>query len=77
MKQPILYHHVTKRDFLYLLPRTLGIIIILVCLAYGSWKFERWSYYKFSYSSQVSEQVQPLVDRIVVLEKRMDALEKK
>lgn len=65
-----------KRD-LSLLPITLGIIIILVCLAYGSWKFERWWHYKFSYSSQVTEQIQPLVDRVIALEKRVEQLEGK
>lgn len=52
-------------------------IIVSILLVIGGWKLERWINYKMSYSSQVSEQVQPLVDRIVVLEKRVDALENK
>lgn len=55
----------------------LAVILFFTVVVYGSWKLERWWHYKFSYSYQVTEQVQPLVDRIVLLEKRVDVLEKK
>ena len=65
------------KEKLYSILITLGIIIALICIMYGSWKFERRINYKISYSSQVTEQIQPLVDRVTVLEKRVEQLEKK
>jgi biopolymer transport protein ExbB/TolQ len=52
-------------------------IIAAIFLVVGGWKLERWINYKISYSSQVTEQVQPLVDRVSALEKRVEQLEKK
>lgn len=72
MKRLILYRDVMKNVLAFL-----AVILFFTVLVYGIWRLERWWHYKFSYSSQVSEQVQPMVDRIVVLEKRVDALEKK
>lgn len=53
------------------------VIMVVICFVLAAWKLERWINYKTSYSYQVSEQVQPLVDRVMDLEKRVDALEKK
>lgn len=74
MKQPILYSRVMKNKLVY---EPIVLFVVVLCVAFGGWKFERWLNYKISYSSQVTEQVQPIVDRIVVLEKRVNALEKK
>lgn len=53
----------------------LGVVIVLACFSYGAWRFERWWHYKFSYSTQVAEQMQPLVNRVTDLEKRIATLE--
>lgn len=44
-------------------------------LGYGCWKLERWWHYKFSYQSQVQDDLKPLVERITVLEHRVSVLE--
>jgi predicted PurR-regulated permease PerM len=59
-----------------LAPFIVGICII-TGIAYCSWRIERWFHYKYSYSNQVQEQIQPLVNRIDALEKRIEQLEKK
>lgn len=44
-------------------------------LGYGGWKLERWWHYKFSYQSQVQDDLKPLVQRINALEQRVSVLE--
>lgn len=73
MKRLILYHGVMKND----IAGPIIIVITAILLVIGGWKLERWINYKMSYSSQVTSQVQPLVDRVTVLEKRVEQLEKK
>lgn len=55
----------------------LGFVLLVTALTYGSWRFQRWFHYKMAYSSQVTEQVQPIVDRVTALEKRVFELENK
>jgi hypothetical protein len=52
-------------------------IVLVACIAYGSWTIQKKVNYKFMYSSQVEKQIQPLVVRINELEKRVKALESK
>lgn len=51
--------------------------LLIAGIGYGGWKLERWWHYKFSYQSQVQEDMKPLVERIEALEKRVIELEKK
>ena len=56
----------------------LGILLVLVAIvavAYGSWRLERWWHYKFSYQAQVQLDMQPLVQRVADLERRVSVLE--
>lgn len=49
--------------------------ILVAALGYGGWRLERWFHYKFSYQSQVQAEMQPLVNRIADLERRVSAIE--
>lgn len=53
----------------------LAALVIIVLVAYGSWRLQRWGHYKFSYQSQVQEDLKPLVVRISDLERRVSVLE--
>jgi len=53
----------------------LFIFVLIGALSYGSWRFERWVHYKFSYQAQVQAEMQPLVKRISDLELRVSVLE--
>jgi hypothetical protein len=46
-------------------------VVVLVTIGYGSWRFEKWVNYKFSYESEVKRAVEPLEKRITELEKRV------
>jgi len=52
-------------------------IILLFAISYEGWKLQRFVHYKFSYQSQVEEQIKPLIERISVLEKKVGELESK
>lgn len=58
----------------------LGIFIVLT-VAIGGWKLERWLHYKLSYESQVQEEIQkavkPLQKELSKLEARIVKLETK
>ncbi len=51
------------------------VVVIVVILWWAGWKIERWVHYKFSYQSQVQEDLKPLVQRVDALEQRVSALE--
>jgi hypothetical protein len=57
----------------------IGIVAfgLVASIGYGGWCIEKWLNYKFSYESQVQEQMAPLEERVVALEKRVAELEKK
>lgn len=55
----------------------LVVVFVLVAVSFGSWKVQRYVHYKFSYESQVAKQIQPIVDRVNALEKRIVVLENK
>jgi len=65
-----------RNDFGPWIPFVLTILIV-AGLSYPAWKFERWLHYKFSYQSQVQQEIKPLVVRIENLEKRVSELEHK
>lgn len=50
-------------------------VIVMIFVGYGCWKLERWWHYKFSYQSQVQEDMKPLVERVDALERRVSVLE--
>ncbi len=50
-------------------------IALVVAVAYGSWRLERWFHYKFSYQSQVRAELVPLRKQIADLERRVSVLE--
>ena len=51
----------------------IGVIVIIVGLAYAGWAIKRWFNYTFMYEDlvheQVQEEIQPLKDRIKELER--------
>ncbi len=47
------------------------VVVVLITIAYGSWRFEKWVNYKFSYELEVKRAVEPLEKRIIELEKRV------
>jgi hypothetical protein len=53
----------------------IAVVIIIILVAIGGWKIERWWHYKFAYQSQVQAEMQPLAKRITDLEARVSALE--
>lgn len=65
-----------RNDFGPWIPFVLTILIV-GGFAYPVWKLERWFHYKFSYQSQVQNEIKPLAVRIENLEKRVSELEKK
>lgn len=78
LTRPTCYNRiVTVKEIMKNVLLILVAIIAISSIAYGSWKFERWWHYKLSYSSQVAEQIQPIVDRVTALEKRVLELENK
>lgn len=50
-------------------------LIVMIFVGYGCWKLERWWHYKFSYQSQVQQDMKPLANRISDLEARVSVLE--
>lgn len=49
--------------------------ILFIAISYGGWRLERWFHYKFSYQSQVQDEIKPLVQRLNALEQRVSVLE--
>ncbi len=55
--------------------KNLLIIFIIVMLLFVFWHFQRTFKYKFGYQTQVQSEIQPLINRIDDLEKRIKKLE--
>ena len=54
------------------------VVIVIVCLSvlsYIGFKTERWFHYKFGYQDKVQEEVQPVLERLNDLERRVLFLE--